>query len=82
QQHPLAGRRGHRQEARQLADAVLGFGQASGVEQRPGIQDHQALAADEPETAAGLLQKLTEEQLLHGHNIGMVLALRDELPAA
>ena len=42
----------------------------------------QALAADEPETAAGLLQKLTEEQLLHGHNIGMVLALRDELPAA
>lgn len=28
------------------------------------------------------MQKLTEEQLLHGHNIGMVLALRDELPAA
>ena len=45
QQHPLAGRRGHRQEARQLADAVLGFGQASGVEQRPGIQDHQARRA-------------------------------------
>ncbi|ABR82110.1 LuxR family transcriptional regulator [Pseudomonas aeruginosa] len=42
----------------------------------------QALAADEPETAAALLQKLTEEQLLHGHNIGLVLALRDELPAA
>ncbi|MBG7023766.1 helix-turn-helix transcriptional regulator [Pseudomonas aeruginosa] len=42
----------------------------------------QALAADAPETAAALLQKLTEEQLLHGHNIGLVLALRDELPAA
>ncbi|MBH8712798.1 helix-turn-helix transcriptional regulator, partial [Pseudomonas aeruginosa] len=42
----------------------------------------QALAADEPETTAALLQKLTEEQLLHGHNIGLVLALRDELPAA
>ncbi|MGN5762696.1 helix-turn-helix transcriptional regulator, partial [Pseudomonas aeruginosa] len=35
-----------------------------------------------PETAGGLLQKLTEEQLLHGQYIGLVLALRDELPAA
>lgn len=39
-----------------------------------------ALRADQPDVAASLLQRLTEDQLLQGHNVARVLRLREELP--
>ncbi|KAF1067086.1 MAG: Serine/threonine-protein kinase PknK [Pseudomonas citronellolis] len=39
-----------------------------------------SLRAEQPDVAASLLQRLTEEQLLLGHNVARVLRLRDTLP--
>ncbi|MEG7362709.1 LuxR C-terminal-related transcriptional regulator [Pseudomonas citronellolis] len=39
-----------------------------------------SLRAEQPDVAASLLQRLTEEQLLQGHNVARVLRLREELP--
>lgn len=39
-----------------------------------------SLRADQPDVAANLLQRLTEEQLLQGHNVARVLRLREKLP--
>ncbi|SDH64191.1 LuxR C-terminal-related transcriptional regulator [Pseudomonas panipatensis] len=40
-----------------------------------------SLRAEQPDVAASLLQRLTEEQLLQGHSVERVLRLREELPA-
>lgn len=39
-----------------------------------------SLRAEQPDVAASLLQRLTEEQLLQGHNVARVLRLREKLP--
>ncbi|MDF3868199.1 LuxR C-terminal-related transcriptional regulator [Pseudomonas denitrificans (nom. rej.)] len=40
-----------------------------------------SLYAEQPDVSASLLQRLTEEQLLHGRNVERVLQLRESLPA-
>lgn len=39
-----------------------------------------SLLSEQPDVAASLLQRLTEEQLLHGRNVDRVLKLRETLP--
>lgn len=52
------------------------FGQAGDIH---AAFEH-SLRAAQPDVAASLLQRLTEEQLLQGHNVSRVLRLRESLP--
>lgn len=53
------------------------FGQAGDIH---AAFEH-SLRAGQPDVAASLLQRLTEEHLLQGHNVARVLQLREKLPA-